>query len=138
MFKKSNHSASGRQTSSMGSDNNSKIGSRTSHPSSTARKNKTKSLSLKSGGDAGSGGGGRRRRRSTNSYTGSAIEYTNNPKNSLNGAGQGISDGSLGSLTASTRSSTATKHVRFSNVKIREFERIITNNPSCSSGAPIG
>jgi hypothetical protein len=30
------------------------------------------------------------------------------------------------------------KNVRFSVVQIREFERILGDNPSCSSGAPIG
>jgi len=29
-------------------------------------------------------------------------------------------------------------NVRFQEVHIREFERIIGDNPSCSSGAPIG
>ncbi|KAL7579494.1 hypothetical protein ACA910_007871 [Epithemia clementina (nom. ined.)] len=56
-------------------------------------------------------------------------------KNSHHSSGN---DHSLGSQTVSTRSSTATKHVRFLNVEIREFERVLTKNPSCSSGAPIG
>jgi hypothetical protein len=30
------------------------------------------------------------------------------------------------------------KSVRFENVNIREYSRIIGDNPSCSSGAPVG
>lgn len=30
------------------------------------------------------------------------------------------------------------KNVRFSIIQVREFERILGDNPSCSSGAPIG
>ena len=36
-----------------------------------------------------------------------------------------------------TQNSTLRKSVSFTDVNIREYERILGDNPSCSSGAPI-
>ena len=47
---------------------------------------------------------------------------------------EGASRGSGGSKNQRPRP----LNVRFQIVQIREFERIIGDNPSCSSGAPIG
>ena len=49
-----------------------------------------------------------------------------------------LSIGSVGSLTASTKDSAAPKKVQFTEIKYREYERVLDNNPSCSSGAPVG
>jgi len=42
------------------------------------------------------------------------------------------------SAAAAARTPPALLNVRFREVQVREFERIIGDNPSCSSGAPIG
>lgn len=64
-----------------------------------------------------------------NSLSGQSGSHNNNP-------------GEAASTTVSTRSGTPNavpvKQVRFSRIEIREYERILSNNPSCSSGAPIG
>jgi hypothetical protein len=39
---------------------------------------------------------------------------------------------------ATRRRRAAGKSVRFQQVQVREYERIIGDNPSCSSGVPIG
>ncbi|KAL7580684.1 hypothetical protein ACA910_002195 [Epithemia clementina (nom. ined.)] len=44
----------------------------------------------------------------------------------------------ISSRCVSPSTSSTTKQVRFSTVQIREFERIVTQNPACSSGVPIG
>jgi hypothetical protein len=42
-------------------------------------------------------------------------------------------------LTASRRTGfTGIRSVKFAYVQVQEYERIIADNPSCSSGAPIG
>jgi hypothetical protein len=45
-------------------------------------------------------------------------------------------------LTASKSKTTGTigtrQSVKFAYVKVREYERVISDNPSCSSGAPVG
>jgi hypothetical protein len=43
-------------------------------------------------------------------------------------------------LTASRRTTVTggRKSVTFAYVKVQEYERLISDNPSCSSGAPIG
>lgn len=43
-----------------------------------------------------------------------------------------------GSFSSSgTRLSKSKRKVRFAQVRVREFERILGDNPSCSSGAPV-
>mmetsp|Transcript_22067 Transcript_22067/g.61329 ORF Transcript_22067/g.61329 Transcript_22067/m.61329 type:complete len:514 (-) Transcript_22067:226-1767(-) len=60
------------------------------------------------------------------------------PQTSEQSNARGVSETSIGSVTASTRSSAGPKRVKFHEVKVREYERVLCNNPSCSSGAPVG
>jgi hypothetical protein len=41
-------------------------------------------------------------------------------------------------VTARRRTTGTLRGVKFAYVQVREYERIISDNPSCSSGAPIG
>ena len=46
--------------------------------------------------------------------------------------------GSNKATTSSTAAATRGKQVRFKDVRIRDYERIVSDNPCCSSGPPVG
>jgi hypothetical protein len=94
------------------------------------------SLSSAAGGAGGGGGGGSR---ASNSSTASPTTcLKKSPSSKSNGSSPTVvATGNSGSSPPQHRRNGKSRHVRFRTVYIREYERIIGDNPSCSSGAPI-
>ena len=58
-------------------------------------------------------------------------------RHSASRASQGSASRNGSVTTSATPKSQRTPKVQFKHVQVREFERVIGDNPSCSSGAPV-
>lgn len=66
------------------------------------------------------------------------VKYTQLPKGCLKGQSDDLLKLYDKKLMGSKRQPMVRKFVRFQDVFVREYERTIGDNPSCSKGAPVG